>query len=47
MQPCGPRRYEFQLLLRTVLRERYPRAKDVPRELFKELQRKATMFLVL
>lgn len=28
--------YEFQLLLRTVLRERYPRAKDVPRELFKE-----------
>ncbi|CAE7798557.1 DTX3 [Symbiodinium sp. CCMP2592] len=31
--------YEFQLLLRTVLRERYPRAKDVPRELFKELQR--------
>lgn len=30
-------RYEFQLLLRHVLRERFPSAKDVPRELFKEL----------
>ncbi|CAK9028463.1 unnamed protein product [Durusdinium trenchii] len=28
--------YEFQLLLRHVLRERFPSAKDVPRELFKE-----------
>ena len=31
-----PPRYEFQLLLRHVLRERFPSAKDVPRELFKE-----------
>ena len=30
-------RYEFQLLLRHVLRDRFPSAKDVPRELFKEL----------
>lgn len=28
--------YEFQLLLRHVLRDRFPSAKDVPRELFKE-----------
>jgi len=28
--------YEFQLLLRAVLRDRFPSAKDVPRELFKE-----------
>ena len=31
-----PPSYEFQLLLRHVLRERFPSAKDVPRELFKE-----------
>merc|ERR1712190_710054 len=26
---------EFQLLLRSVLREHYPKARDIPRELFK------------
>lgn len=35
-------RYEFQLLLRHVLRERFPSAKDVPQELFKELWLKHT-----
>lgn len=31
---CGP---DFQLLIRAILRERYPKAADVPRELFRRV----------